>query len=71
MVGHKANLSKFKKTEIISRVFSNHNAMRLEISYKKKNPKKHKHVDTKKYATKQPMDHQGNQRGNKKIPGDK
>ena len=25
MLGHKANLSKFKKTEIISTIFSNHN----------------------------------------------
>ena len=31
--------------------------MRLEINYKKKNFKKHKHVEAKQYATKQPMDH--------------
>ena len=36
MLGHKASLSKFLKIEIISRFFSNHNAMRLEINYKKK-----------------------------------
>ena len=35
-LGHKSNLSKFKKTEIISNVFSDHNAMRLGINYKKK-----------------------------------
>ena len=39
MLGHKASLSKFKKTEIISRHFSNHNAMRLEINYKSKTAK--------------------------------
>ena len=33
---HKSNLSKFKKIEIISSIFSDHNAMRLDISYKKK-----------------------------------
>ena len=33
---HKSNLSKFKKSEIISVIFSNHNAMRLDINYKKK-----------------------------------
>jgi len=33
---NKANLKKFKKTEIISSIFSNHNAMKLEITYKKK-----------------------------------
>ena len=36
MLGHKSNLSKFKKTEIVSSVFSDHNAIRLEINYKKK-----------------------------------
>ena len=35
MLGHKSNLSKFKKIEISS-IFSNHNAMRLDINYKKK-----------------------------------
>ena len=35
MLGHRASLSKFKKIEIISNIFSNHNAMRLEINYKK------------------------------------
>ena len=36
ILGHKSNLSKFKKIEIKSSIFSNHNAMRLDISYKKK-----------------------------------
>ena len=36
ILGHKSNLSKFKKMEIISGIFSDHNAMRLDISYKKK-----------------------------------
>ena len=36
ILGHKSNLSKFKKIKIISRIFSNHNAMRLDINYKKK-----------------------------------
>ena len=36
ILGHKSNLSKFKKTQIISSIFSNHNAMRLDIKYKKK-----------------------------------
>ena len=37
MLGHKVSLGKFKKIEIISSIFSDHNAMRLEINYKKKN----------------------------------
>ena len=36
ILGLKSNLSKFKKTEIISSIFSDHNTMRLDISYKKK-----------------------------------
>ena len=33
---HKSNLSKFKKTEITSTIFCDHNTMRLDINYKKK-----------------------------------
>ena len=36
IVGHKSNLSKFKKIEIISSIFSDHNTMRLDINHKKK-----------------------------------
>ena len=39
ILGHKASLSKFKKTEIISSIFSDHNVMRLEINYRGKNVK--------------------------------
>ena len=35
-MGHKLNLSKFKKTEIVSSIFSDHNAIRIDINYKKK-----------------------------------
>ena len=36
ILGHKSNLSKFKKIEIISSIFSDYNAMRLAINCKKK-----------------------------------
>ena len=36
ILGHKSSLGKFKKIEIISSIFSNYNAMRLEINYRKK-----------------------------------
>ena len=36
ILGHKSNLSKFKKIEIVSCIFSDHNAVRLDINYKKK-----------------------------------
>ena len=35
ILGHKSNLSKFKKTEIISRIYSDHNTVRPDINYKK------------------------------------
>ena len=43
ILGHKSNLSKFKKIEIVLSIFSDHNAMRLDINYKKK----YKHVEIK------------------------
>ena len=36
ILGHKSNLSKFKKIETISSIFSNHSTMRLDSNYKKK-----------------------------------
>ena len=46
-LGHKSNLSKFKKIEIISSIFSNLNAKRLDINYKKKNCKKNRSMEIK------------------------
>ena len=39
ILGHKSSLSKFKKIEIISSIFSDHNTVRLDINYKKKKKK--------------------------------
>ena len=36
VLGHKSALSKYKKIEIILCIFSDHNAMKLEINHKKK-----------------------------------
>ena len=36
MLGHKVSLGKYKKIEIISSMFSDYNAMRLEINNKEK-----------------------------------
>ena len=36
ILGHKSNLSKYKKIEIISSIFSDHSAIRLGINCKKK-----------------------------------
>ncbi|KAF6131066.1 hypothetical protein HJG60_007967 [Phyllostomus discolor] len=40
MLGHKASLKIFRKIEIISSSFSDHNVMNLEINHKKKTEKK-------------------------------
>ena len=36
ILGHKSSLSKFKKIETVSRIFSDLNALRLDINYKEK-----------------------------------
>ena len=35
LLGHKSNLGKFKKIEIVSCIFSDHNAIRLDMNYRK------------------------------------
>ena len=36
ILGHKSSLGKFKKIEIIRIIFSDHNAVRLDLNYRKK-----------------------------------
>ena len=40
ILGHKANLNKFRSIEIISSIFSEHNGMKLEINHRKRSEKK-------------------------------
>ena len=35
LLGHRTSFNKFKKTEIISNIFSDHNGMKLKINFKK------------------------------------
>ena len=39
ILGQKSSLGKFKKIEIVPSIFSNHNTMKLDISYRKKSVK--------------------------------
>ena len=39
ILGHKSSLGKFKKIEIVSSIFSDHNTMRLDINYRNKSVK--------------------------------
>ena len=52
ILGHKSSLGKFKKIRIVSSIFSDNNAMRLDINYRKKICKKYKHMEAKQYTTK-------------------
>ena len=36
ILGHKSSLGKFKKIEIVSSIFPDHNAMKLHVNYRKK-----------------------------------
>ena len=39
ILGHKSRLGKFKKIEIIPSIFSDHNAVRLDLNYRRKTNK--------------------------------
>ena len=52
ILGHKSNLSKFKKIEIISSIFSNHNAETRYQLQEKKTCKKHKYMEIKQHISK-------------------
>ena len=54
ILGHQSSIRKFKKTKIVSSVFSDHNVMQLDINYRKrkKNYKNHKHMEVKQHTSK-------------------
>ena len=44
ILDHKSNFGKFRKIEVISSIFSDHNSMRLDVNYKKGRKKERKTV---------------------------
>ena len=52
IAGHKTNLNKFKETEVILSIFSDHNSMKLEINHRKRKEKKNYYTEIKQHATK-------------------
>ena len=63
ILGHKSSFGKFKKVEIISSIFSDHNVVRLDVNYRKKTIK-----NTKVWRLNHMLlNNQKNHRGNKKI----
>ena len=54
ILGYKSSFGKFKKIEIISSIFSDHNAVRLDVNYrkkKKKTIKNTKHMEAKQHTS--------------------
>ena len=51
ILGHKSNLSIIKKIEILSSIFSNHNA-ETKYQLQEKKCKKHKHMEIKQHISK-------------------
>ena len=47
ILGHKSNLSKLNKIEIVLSIFSDHSAIRLRYQFQENNQKKHKHMEMK------------------------
>ena len=52
ILGHKSNLSKFKKIEIILSTFPNHKAYETRYQLQEKNCKKHKYMEIKQHISK-------------------
>ena len=50
ILGHKSSLGKFKNIEIIPSIFSDHNAVRLDLNYKRKTIKKFQHMEAEQHA---------------------
>ena len=57
ILGRKSNLSKLKKSEIVSSIFSAHNTRRLDINYKKKTVR-NKHMEIKQHVSVEVMEFQ-------------
>ena len=49
ILGHKSSLGKFKKIAIISSIFTDHNAVRLDVNDRKK-LLKYKHMEAKQHT---------------------
>ena len=50
ILGHKASLGKFKKIEIIPSIFSDRNAVTLDVNYRKRNYYKYKQMEAEQRA---------------------
>ena len=51
ILGHKSSLGKFKRNQTTSSIFSDHNAVRLDVNYRKKKLLKIQHMEAKQHAS--------------------
>ena len=51
ILGNKPSLDKFKKIEINPSIFSDHNAVRLDLNYTRKYCSKFQHMEAEKHAS--------------------
>ena len=52
ILNHKSSLGKCKKSKIVSSIIPDHNAMRLDINFRKVTCRKYKHMEAKQYTNK-------------------
>ena len=71
VLGHKTSLNEFKKTEIISSIFSDHSSKRLEINYEKKTAKNTNTWRLNNMLLNNQLVNEEIKKEIKKIPGDK
>ena len=51
ILGHKSNFDKFKKIEISPSIFSDHNALRLALNYRRRSIKICKHMEAEQHTS--------------------
>ena len=68
ILDHKSSLGKFKRLEIISSIFSDHNAVRLDVNYREKRTIKNTNIwRLNNTPLNNPINHRRNQKGNKNM----
>ena len=68
ILGHKSSLGKFKEIKILSRIFSDHNVVRLDVNYRgEKKAIKYKNIEAEKHTSEKETDRERNQKGNQSM----
>ena len=62
ILGHRSGLNRYQKIEIIPCIFSDHNALKLELNHKKKIWQKFKHLEAKDHSAQECLGQPRNQR---------